>query len=73
MYYRQMSPRLDPAVNINYYSNNKFGIDLVKAQINTTYSLLIVVVFTNKKIIHSQIVRLLNGMYTRFFFELNIW
>jgi hypothetical protein len=32
MDYRPVSTRLDPPININYYQDNKFGVDLVKAQ-----------------------------------------
>jgi hypothetical protein len=45
MYYRQVSIRSDLTININYYLENKFGIDMVKTHINITNSLSVVVVF----------------------------
>jgi hypothetical protein len=63
MYYKPMNPRLVSSVNINYYPKNKFGVDLVKTWINIIDSPSVVVVFADKKIIHSQIVYLLSGMY----------
>jgi hypothetical protein len=63
MYYKPVNPRSNLAININYYPNNEFGIDLVKTQISTIDSPLIIIVSTDKKIIHSQIVNLLNKMY----------
>jgi len=63
MYYKQVSLRPDLVININYYSENKFGIDMVKTQINTIDSLLVIIIFTDKKIIHSHIVCLLNRMH----------
>jgi hypothetical protein len=62
MYYKLVSFKLDLAINFNYYQENKFGVDLVKAHINTIDSPL-VVVSMDKKIIHSQIVHLLYRMY----------
>jgi hypothetical protein len=53
MYYRLMSPRSNPTVNMNYYQQNKFGIDLVKTQIDITNSPLVVIVYINKN--HSLI------------------
>jgi len=29
MYYKPMSPKSDLVININYYQENKFGVDLV--------------------------------------------
>jgi hypothetical protein len=63
MYYRLVNPRLDLAININYYWENKFGIDIFKTQTSTTHSPLVVVVFIGMKIIHSQLIHLLNKMY----------
>jgi hypothetical protein len=37
---------------INYYQENKFGIDLVKAHVSTTNSQIVIVLFVDKKIIH---------------------
>jgi hypothetical protein len=48
---------------INYYQENKFGIDLVKAYINVTNSQIIIVVFIDKKTIHLWIVRASNEMF----------
>lgn len=53
MYYRLVSPRSNPAVNINYYQKNKFGVDLVKVHTNTIDSPSVTVVFADKKIIFS--------------------
>jgi len=53
MYYRLMNPRSNPSININYYQENKFEIDLVKTQIDTTNSPLVIIVYIDKKIIHS--------------------
>jgi hypothetical protein len=52
MYYKLVSLKLDLTINLNYYQENKFGVDLVKAHINTIDSPL-VVVSMDKKIIHS--------------------
>jgi hypothetical protein len=58
MHYRQVSPRSNPTVNINYYSENKFGVDLIETQIGIIDSLSIVIIYIDKKIIHSNIVHL---------------
>ncbi len=50
-------------INPYYYKENKFGEDIVKAQINIIDSQLVVVASTNKKIIHLPIFCLLNKMY----------
>jgi hypothetical protein len=63
MYYRPMSRRLDLAINLIYYQEKFFGIDLVKVQINIIDSPSVVVTFVDKKIIHSQFFCLLNMMY----------
>jgi len=48
---------------INYYQENKFGIDLFKTYIKITNSQIIIVVSINKKIIHLRIVCSLNEMF----------
>jgi len=53
MYYKPVSPRSDSTININYYQENKFGVDLVKMQIDIIGSPLVTVVSTYRKIIHS--------------------
>jgi hypothetical protein len=58
MYYGQVSPRSNSAIDINYYLENKFGVNLVKTQIRTIDSLSVVVVSLDRKIIHSHIARL---------------
>jgi hypothetical protein len=63
MYYKLVCLKSNLVINFNYYQENKFGVNMVKAQINITYSPLVVIVYVDKKIIHSHIVCLLNGRY----------
>ncbi len=53
MYFKLVSPRSNLVININYYQDNEFGINLVKAHTNIVDSPLIAVVFADKKIIFS--------------------
>jgi len=53
MYYRLVSLRSNPTVKINYYQENKFGINLVKMQIDITNSPLVIIVYIDKN--HSLI------------------
>jgi hypothetical protein len=53
MYYKLVSPRSNLVININYYKENKFGVDLVKMQTNIIDSPSIIVVFADKMIIFS--------------------
>jgi hypothetical protein len=61
MYYKLMSLKLDLTINLNYYQENKFGVDLVKAHVNIIDSPLIVI-YMDQKIIRSRIVHLLYRM-----------
>jgi hypothetical protein len=63
MYYILVNPRLDPTIHINYYQENKFGINMIKTHINILKSPLVIVAFAYRKIIHSKIFHLLSGMY----------
>ncbi len=63
MYSKLVSPRSNLVVNINYYQENEFGVDLVKAHTNIIDSPSIGVVFADKKINFSWIVLLLSKMY----------